>query len=158
LHWTNYGKDKLCLVGWFLSPYWPSRKLQVCDFFRRLVEAATPGRGGWVRDCGPCPDFVSYTLAFALQREENQGQPQCSRRRSADSNVIHLADLAIAGDGLDCPAGLCRPYLSRQVTWSTLGQRKYLPSFRTMGFHTSAKCERKLAVRALLWTAKSGTP
>ena len=61
-----------------VCPDWPSRKLQVCDFFRRLVEAATPGRCGWGRECGPCPDFGSFTLAFALQREENQGKSQCS--------------------------------------------------------------------------------
>jgi hypothetical protein len=104
-----------------------------------------------------CPDFAIYTLAFVLQREENQGKPQCRRRRSADPNATHLVDMAVAGDGLDCHAGFCRPYLSRQVTWSNLGQHKYLPSFRAMGFSTSAKCERKLAVRALLWTAERNT-
>jgi len=45
--------------------------------------------------------------------------------------VIHLVDLAIAGHGLDWPAGPCGPCLSRQATDSTLGQRKYLPSCRT---------------------------
>jgi len=36
-----------------------------CRFatFRRLGEAAAPGGG----ECGPCPDFASYTLAFVLQ-------------------------------------------------------------------------------------------
>jgi len=51
------------LAIWFPSPDWPSRKLQVCEFFRRLGEAAAPGRGEW----GSCPDFASYTLVFALQ-------------------------------------------------------------------------------------------
>ena len=32
-------------------------------FSRRLGEAAAPGGG----ECGPCPDFASYTVAFALQ-------------------------------------------------------------------------------------------
>jgi len=32
-------------------------------FFRRLSEAAEP-RGG---EYGPCPDFTSYSLAFALK-------------------------------------------------------------------------------------------
>ena len=41
-------------------------------------------------------------------------------------NLIRLVDLAIAGDGLDWPAVPCRPWLSRQPTRSTLGQRKYL--------------------------------
>jgi hypothetical protein len=52
------------LAVWVLSPDWLSRKLGVCDFFpRRLGEAAAPGEG----ECGPCPDFASHTLAFALQ-------------------------------------------------------------------------------------------
>jgi len=61
------------LAVWVLSPGWPSRKLQVCDFFMHLGEAAAPGGG----ECGPCPDFASYTLAFALQLRkitENLGQ------------------------------------------------------------------------------------
>jgi len=32
LPWTNYGRDKLWLVGWVVSPDWLSRKLEVCDF------------------------------------------------------------------------------------------------------------------------------
>jgi len=51
------------LAVWVLSPDWPWRKLQVCDYFRRSGEAAAPGGG----ECGPCPDFASYTLAFVLQ-------------------------------------------------------------------------------------------
>ena len=62
-------------------------------------------------------------------------------------NAIHLVDLAIAGDGLDWPAGPCRPWLSRQATGSTLVQCKYLPSCRTSGFPTSANFDSKLAVR-----------
>jgi hypothetical protein len=73
-------------------------------------------------------------------------------------NAIRLVDLAIAGDGLDWLAGPCRPWLSRQVTGSTLGQRKYLPSCRTRGFFTSANFESKFAVRALTWSANSGRP
>jgi len=73
-------------------------------------------------------------------------------------NAISLVDLAIAGDGLDWPAGPCRSWLSRQATRSALGQRKYLPSCRARGFPTSAKFESKLAVRAVMWSANSGTP
>jgi len=51
------------LAVWVLSPEWHSRKLQVCDFSRRLGEAAASGGG----ECGPCPDFASNTLAFTLQ-------------------------------------------------------------------------------------------
>ena len=39
-------------------------------------------------------------------------------------NAILLVDLAIAGYGLDWPAVLCRPWLSRQATGSALGQLK----------------------------------
>jgi len=45
------------LAVWVLSPYW-----SYATFVRRLGEAAAPGQG----DCGPCPDFASYTLAIAL--------------------------------------------------------------------------------------------
>ena len=48
------------LAVWISSPDKLRRK---SDFVRRLSDAAAPGRG----DCGPCPDFASYTLAFALQ-------------------------------------------------------------------------------------------
>jgi hypothetical protein len=40
---------------------------------------------------------------------------------------------------------------------SALGQRRYLPSFSTRGFPTSANLESKLAVRVLMWSANSGT-
>ena len=118
------------LAVWVLSPDWPSSKLQVCDFFRRLGEAAAPGGG----ECGPCPDFVSYTLAFALElRKKWKTSVRLCKKRSADLNAIHLVDLAIAGESLDWPAGPCRPWPSHQATGSTLSQRKYLPSCCTRG-------------------------
>jgi len=40
---------------------------------------------------------------------------------------------------------------------ATLCQRKYLPSCRTIGFPISATFESKLAVRAVMWSANSGT-
>jgi len=72
--------------------------------------------------------------------------------------AIRLIDMVIAGDGLDWPPVPCRPWLSRQATGSTLGQLKYLPSCSTRGFPTSANFESKLSVRALMWSANSGTP
>jgi len=56
-------KNCAWLSVWVPSPDWDSRKLQVCDFFRRLGEAAAP----WGGECGPCPNFTSYTLPFALK-------------------------------------------------------------------------------------------
>jgi len=81
-----------------------------------------------------------------------------AERHSTDLNAIRLVDLAIVGDGLDWPADPCHPWFSRQATGSTLDQRKYLPSCCNGGFPTSANFESKLAVRALMWSAKSGTP
>ena len=37
---------------------------------RRLGETAAPGGG----ECRSCPDFASYTLAFALQLRKNDGK------------------------------------------------------------------------------------
>jgi len=74
------------------------------------------------------------------------------------ANAICLVNLAIAGEGLDWPAGSSRPWPTPQATGSTLGQHKYLPSCRTRGFSTSANFELKLAVRALMWSANSRTP
>jgi len=67
-------------------------------------------------------------------------------------------DLAIADDGLELPAGSCRPWLSRQTTGSTIVQFKCLPSCRNREFPTSADFESKLSVMALMWSANSGTP
>ena len=73
LPWTKYGRDKLWLVGW-LSEFWAQTasfaNWSYATFFRRLGEAAAPGRG----ECGLCPDFASYTLAFALQLRKNHGK------------------------------------------------------------------------------------
>jgi hypothetical protein len=41
---------------------------------------------------------------------------------------------------------------------STLNQHRYLPSCRTTVFPTSANFQAKLSVRALMWSAKNGTP
>jgi len=59
------GINFACLAIWVLNPDWPSRKLQFCDFFRRLGEVAAPGEG----ECGPCP-------GICLTNEENHGKPQ----------------------------------------------------------------------------------
>jgi hypothetical protein len=101
-----------------------------------------------------------YTLAFALQLrkiKENLSQGIRKALGFMGPNAIRLVDLAIAGDGLDWPAGPCRPWLSPQATGSTLGWLKYLPSCRTRVSPTSANFESKLAVRALIWSANSGT-
>ena len=49
------------LAVWVLSPDWLSRKR---DYFAGAY--VKPPRLG-LGECGPCHDFLSYTLAFALQ-------------------------------------------------------------------------------------------
>jgi len=61
------------LVGWlfgFRAQTASIANWMYATFLRRLGEAAAPGGG----ECGPCPDFTSYTLAFALQLRENHGK------------------------------------------------------------------------------------
>ena len=63
-----------------------------------------------------------------------------------------------ASGGLDWSAGTRRSRFTLRATGTTLGESKYLPSCRTKGFPTSANLESKLAVRALMWSARKGTP
>ena len=72
-----------CLAVGVLSPDWLSRKVEVCDFFRRLGEAAAPGGG----ECGPCPDFASYTLAFALKLRKYHGKTSIRVKMTRFENV-----------------------------------------------------------------------
>jgi len=149
----------ITLVGWLTGfraqtgsvAYWC-----YATFIRRLDEAAAPGGG----KCGPCPEFASNTLAFALQlRKITEKLSQGNRRALGWSapSAIRLDDMAIADDGLDWPIP-CRPWLSRQATGLTLGHLNYLPCCRTRGCPTSANFESKLSVEALMWSANSRTP
>jgi len=148
------------LVGWLSGfraqtgsvAYW-----SYATFVRRLGKAAAPGGGEY----GPCRDFASNTLAFALQPRkitENLSQGNRMALGCSAPNTIPFVYFTIAGNGLDWPDVPCCPWHSRQATGSNLGQRKYLPSCRTRGFPTSANFESKLSVRALMWSANSGTP
>jgi len=138
------------LVGWLSGfraqnssvAYWC-----FATFVRRLSEAAACGGG----ECGPCPDFASNTLTFALQLRkitENLSHRNRVAFCCSAPNAIRLVDLAIPGVGLDWPAVPCFPRLSREATESTLVQLTYLASCRTREFPTSAKFESKLSVRA----------
>jgi hypothetical protein len=117
-------------------------------------------RHAWRGECGPCPDFASYTLMPYNwgKSQKNLSQGNKNALRWSAPNAIHLVDLVIAGNGLNLPAGPCYPWRSRQVTGSTLGHRKYLLSCCARGFSPSANFESKLADRALMWSANSGTP
>ena len=58
-----------CLSG-FRAQIGSVANWRYATFVRRLGEAAAP-KGG---ECGPYPDFASYTLAFALQLRKNHGK------------------------------------------------------------------------------------
>jgi len=148
------------LVGWLSGFRAQTGSVAYCcyaTFVRCLGEAAALGGGEY----GPCPDFASNTLAFALHLRkitENLSQGNRMALGCSAPNAIRLVDLAIADDCLDWPAAPCGPLFSRQATGSTLGQLKYLPSCHTRGFPTSANFESKLSVSAVMWLANSGTP
>jgi len=73
---------------------------------------------------------------ICLTIEEYQKTCQGSRKVLGWSapNAIRLIELAIAGNGLDGPAGSYRPWRTPKATGSSLGQRRYLPSCHTRGF------------------------
>ena len=99
-HWTNYGRDKLCLFGCLGSePRLALSQTAGLQHFRRTGEAAAPGG----RECGPCPDFASYTPAFALQLRKITENLRVAERRSADPKAIRFVDMAIVDDGLNWP-------------------------------------------------------
>jgi len=68
------------LAVWVLSSDWLSRKLELCDFFRRLSEAPVPGGV----ECGPCPDSELCTLAFTLQLRKNH----CANTKPSQAKVL----------------------------------------------------------------------
>ena len=110
-----------------------------------------------VGECGPCPNFVSYTLAFALQLRkitENLSQGIQKALGLKAPNAICLVDLALAGDGLLAPATL-RFRVRRR------GQPSVSVSIcrvAVLGGSPHQLTELKLAVRALMWSANNGTP
>jgi hypothetical protein len=155
--WTNCGRDKLWLVGCLGCEPRLAETQRVCVY----NQALRWGRRACGRGVRAVPRLCIYTLAFDLQQTKSTVNLSQGIRRAlgwTGPNAIRLVDLAIAGDGLDWPAGPCRPWISPQAMGSTLGQLKYLPSCRTRGFPTSANVESKLAVRALMWSANGSTP
>jgi hypothetical protein len=70
----------ITLVGWlsgFLAKTGSVANRKYATFVRRLGEAAATGGS----ECGPCPDFASYILAFALQlRKITENRSQGNRK------------------------------------------------------------------------------
>ena len=116
-----------CLGVWALSPEWLSHKPEVCDFCQVLRW----NRRAWGRGMRAVPRLCILYPGICLKTEEksrkNLGQGTRKALGWSAPNAIRLVDLAIAGDGLNWPAGPCRPWLSRQATDSTLGRRNYMP-------------------------------
>ena len=42
-----------------------------------------------VEECGPCPDFASFTLAFALQLRKKHGKTSVRVKKTNDFTVQH---------------------------------------------------------------------
>jgi len=84
------------------------------------------------------------------------GQPKFVGLFSVKHDLFSRLDHPVVNlTGLLTPADL-----GFHVRWevSTIGQRWCPPSCQTTGIIKSANFESKLAVRALMWSTKSGTP
>ena len=107
------------------------------------------------------PQLCIVYPGICMTTDENHGKPESgysngARLFSAESNLFCLLGHRRRWPRLACCP--LPPFVSRQATGSPLGQLKYLPCCRTGGFHTSANFESKISVRALMWSASSGTP
>ena len=93
-----------------------------------------------------------------LTTEENHGKTSVRAAEKCLANHCRArfvwSTWPPASGGLNWSAGTRRSRLTLQATGPTLSQSKYLPSCRTRGFPTSANLESKLAVTALMWSAK----
>jgi len=114
----------------------------------------------WSVGCAPSLHYVTWQLPYnlgkimeKLQREQESIQKLFSW--SVPSMISRLDHPAVTLTGL-----LNIATLGFHVRWrgSTLSQHRCLQSYQTRGFLTSANFESKLAVRALMWSKKSGTP
>ena len=120
---------------------------------RRISAAAAP------YGVRAVPQLCIVYPGICLTTEENHGKPQSGQSKSTrliSAEPDSFSRLGHRGQWPRLACCPCRPWLSRQATGSTLGQRKYLLS--TRGFPTSANLEAKLAVRAFMWSANNGTP
>ena len=141
----NFG----CLAVSVPSPDCISHKLEVCD----ICQALRWSPRTWGREYGPCPDFASYTLTFVLQLGKNHAKTsvRVTEGRSADQRWTRY----VKSTGLLAPTalGFCvrrrgQPSVSVNICWvAVLGSSSHQLTF-----------ESKLSVRALMWSANSGTP
>jgi hypothetical protein len=121
---------------WVLSPGWLSCKMEVSNVCHALRWSHRWGKGVWAMP-RLCIIYLGICLTTEEKPRKNLSQGNWRAFGWSAPNAIRLVDLAITGDGLDWPAGPCRPWLSHQATESTLGQRKYLLSCRQL-----ASCQK----------------
>ena len=109
---------------------------------------------------GRAPTLHRIPWNLPYNRKITEHRSKCNRMACGCSapNTIRVVALAIAGDDLDWPDAPFRPWLSRQMTGSNLGQLKYLTRSPTRGVPISANFESKLSVRAMIWSENSGSP
>jgi len=97
-----------------------------------------------------------------LTTEENHGETSVRAAKKCLANHCRArfvwSTWPLASGGLDWSAGTRHSLFTLRGTRRTLGQSRYLPSCRTKGSPTIANLESKLAVRALIGSAKKGTP
>jgi hypothetical protein len=63
---------------------------------RGLDEATAPAGG----ECGPCTDFASYILAFALQLRKNQGKTSVRVRQNLHPQYVLYIGKSVGGGKL----------------------------------------------------------
>jgi len=115
------GINFVWLVVWVPSPDWLCRILEECH----VCQALRWSRRTWVRECGPCPDFASNTLEFALHLGKSRKTPvRVTEWRSAVQRRTRFIlstwpSRAMASAGLLSPAALvfrvrrrCQPSVS----------------------------------------------
>jgi hypothetical protein len=65
--------------------------------FRHVGEATV-----FDEECGPCPDFLSYTLAFALQLRKNHGKTSVRVAEKCQLDMILFVNGAAIAAVTDC--------------------------------------------------------
>ena len=127
--WTNCGRDKVWFVGCLGSEprLAQSQTWRCATFIGRLGETATTGErnAGRASTLHRIPRYLPYNWGKITEKPQS-GYPKGARLTCAERDSCSRP-----GHCGGWPAGRCRPWLSRQPTGSTLGQRKYLQSCRT---------------------------
>jgi len=83
-----------------------------------------------LKRCGPCPDFASLTLAFALQLRKSTEKPQSGWSRNAVSHYQNTHTITIPT--ISTPTILHKPHTSIQYKTHT-----YTPPHMTKIYKTT---------------------